>query len=529
MIIQKLLIKLQFQKIWKKWQKILQVEQNRYYNINKLANQMICIVYLKEKKTVLSAQQHKNYMGMSRIKVNTQFLIIYQIQIFIDFYFIFFTFNYFFILGKKFISDRDLTKKPLEYIKTVISFKEEVDDIVKNHLENNIIYQNARDSSFKVFLNKFDKTVRYLAMHTDKELKSDLKGLQDEEVDQRIQSIKGIFLYLYSKDQFIQDYSVYLSKRLLNQTSISDDWENKMISSLKAETGHTMVFKLTQMCQDVQLSKSKIKPEFKEYLQNNLSELEKQQNNIEANIMVLTRSLWPIKSDFSKLPKIPDQLQHIVKHFENYYGQNFAKNRRLQFLLKEGKSEIKAQFQNQKKILIVSNFQLSILLTFNNVIGEKITYGNLLLSTQIPGDEIREHLLSLIKLKILEREDQDLLAPIKNEEKISVNENFTNQQMKIKCIPGKEFHKKPEANTEQEKINQEQINQQRNYVIEATIVRVMKSKRVLTVNEICQDTISLINMFKPEIKNIKERIDDLIAREYLQRDEKNKASIIYKP
>lgn len=70
-----------------------------------------------------------------------------------------------------------MTKKPLEYIKTVINFKEEVDDIVKNHLENNIIYQNARDSSFKVFLNKFDKTVRYLAMHTDKELKSDLKGL----------------------------------------------------------------------------------------------------------------------------------------------------------------------------------------------------------------------------------------------------------------------------------------------------------------------------------------------------------------
>lgn len=65
-------------------------------------------------------------------------------------------------------------------------------------------------------------------------------------------------MYLYSKDTYLEDYGRFLSKRLLNQTSISDDWEAKMILSLKSEAGQSGVLKLTQMRQDIKISKEKI-------------------------------------------------------------------------------------------------------------------------------------------------------------------------------------------------------------------------------------------------------------------------------
>jgi hypothetical protein len=36
----------------------------------------------------------------------------------------------------------------------------------------------------------------------------------------------NIFIYLFSRDSFLNSYSKFLSKRLLNSTSISDDYED---------------------------------------------------------------------------------------------------------------------------------------------------------------------------------------------------------------------------------------------------------------------------------------------------------------
>jgi len=47
----------------------------------------------------------------------------------------------------------------------------------------------------------------------------------------------------------------------------------------------------------------------------------------------------------------------------------------------------------------------------------------------------------------------------------------------------------------------------------------MKGRRILTHNELVVDTIKLITLFKPDIQLIKRRIESLIEREYLKRDE----------
>jgi len=47
----------------------------------------------------------------------------------------------------------------------------------------------------------------------------------------------------------------------------------------------------------------------------------------------------------------------------------------------------------------------------------------------------------------------------------------------------------------------------------------MKGRRTLTYNELLADTVKIITMFRADIPLIKKRVDSLIERAYLKRDE----------
>ena len=55
--------------------------------------------------------------------------------------------------------------------------------------------------------------------------------------------------------------------------------------------------------------------------------------------------------------------------------------------------------------------------------------------------------------------------------------------------------------------------------IDASIVRIMKSRKVVPHQQLMLECVEQLGwMFKPNYKIIKKRIEDLIAREYLERD-----------
>ena len=62
-----------------------------------------------------------------------------------------------------------------------------------------------------------------------------MKLLSEEEVDKKINLLITLFSYLNERDIFFQHYEKYFAKRLLNLTSTSLDYENKMLSRLKVK------------------------------------------------------------------------------------------------------------------------------------------------------------------------------------------------------------------------------------------------------------------------------------------------------
>jgi len=75
---------------------------------------------------------------------------------------------------------------------------------------------------------------------------------------------------------------------------------------------------------------------------------------------------------------------------------------------------------------------------------------------------------------------------------------------------------------------QKEIERQREFEIDAAMVRIMKSRNVLSWNELTSETIrALKERFQPDPRMLKRRLESLIEREFMARDESNSKTIKY--
>lgn len=97
----------------------------------------------------------------------------------------------------------------------------------------------AIKTAFENFINQNDKTAMSLVYYLDDKFKKDFKGLNDAEINDKIDKVIQIFRYLQDKDIFEGFYKTSLAKRLLDQrgTVSSEDAEKLLVLKLKEECG----------------------------------------------------------------------------------------------------------------------------------------------------------------------------------------------------------------------------------------------------------------------------------------------------
>jgi hypothetical protein len=75
----------------------------------------------------------------------------------------------------------------------------------------------------------------------------------------------------------------------------------------------------------------------------------------------------------------------------------------------------------------------------------------------------------------------------------------------------------------------EKPDPERQNIVDAVIVRIMKARKTLKHNDLVENVIKQVSMFLPQPKMIKERIESLIERDYLKRDDADRNLYIYLP
>ncbi|KAJ2332771.1 hypothetical protein GGH91_006091, partial [Coemansia sp. RSA 2671] len=220
-------------------------------------------------------------------------------------------------------------------------------------------------------------------------------------------------------------------------------------------------------------------------------------------------------------------LSDSVDVFSAYYLKHHS-GRRLTWQYAMGNADLKVQFGSRTHELNVTTYQMIILLLFvdDNSLEKPLTAAKIQQLTHIPEEPLARQLQSLAcgKYRILNKTPKS--RDIKPTDTFVFNMEFKSPQYRIR-IPV--VSARSNIETEKEKaVSQAVIGQERLYLIEAAIVRIMKTRKQIPHDVLVNETISqLAPRFLPSSKMIKDGIGKLLDREYLQRSPDDPRLYIY--
>eukprot|EP00927_Polykrikos_kofoidii_P041123 TRINITY_DN3503_c0_g2_i1.p1 TRINITY_DN3503_c0_g2~~TRINITY_DN3503_c0_g2_i1.p1 ORF type:complete len:760 (+),score=180.57 TRINITY_DN3503_c0_g2_i1:98-2377(+) len=390
------------------------------------------------------------------------------------------------------------------FIQTLLDLHDRFKGIVQECFSQDSLFQKSLKEAFEVFINRDIGKYSFAALMSsfcDRILKKSGERLSDDQVEVLLTKMVELFSFLSDKDLFAEIYRNQLSKRLLYETSASEDAEKIMIAKLKMKCGAQYTSKLEGMITDLSLAADYQKA-FKEHCEQ-LPEGKSALSGIDFNVTVLTTGFWP--SYQVQDANLCIEMQKAIQVFHNFYNGR-TQHRRLQWIHSLGQATIAAKLNNRRHDLIVNSYQALILLLFSK--DETHDLGFIMNSVGLDSGMSKKLLATLCisKFKILTKTGDP--KTIEDNASFHANDGFQCQHRKIKIPPP----------ASEETHNKERVEEDRSIAIEAAIVRIMKMRKQLNHQQLVAEVITQLAFFKPEPKLIKQRIEHLIEREYLERD-----------
>jgi len=410
-------------------------------------------------------------------------------------------------------ADADL----MPYVQELLDIHDKYTDLVgtneKGCFQGHPIFHKAMKEAFEHFVNKDigkTSTAELLSNFCDNLLKKSGERLSEEALEDKLEKVVRLFGYLSDKDIFAEFYKKQLAKRLLLARSSSDDAERSMIGKLKLRCGAQFTSKLEGMVTDMNLS-SDIQTAFNDHLKDKEISL-----TTDLTLQVLTTGFWPTyKPDELNLPK---EMLECITTFKAFFDMRHS-HRQLRWVHSLGSATVGATFKpngkTKKHDLMVSTYQACVLLLFNT--QDTYSFTEIQEHLNLPVEELKRYMSSLAggpkgKIKILlKNPDKPEVLPT---DTFTYNAGFTDRahRIKVPMIAAK-------ITQEEKDSTRATVDEDRKHAIEAALVRIMKTRKTLEHQKlVLEASTQLMRHFKPDPKQIKKRIEDLIHREYLERD-----------
>jgi hypothetical protein len=359
-----------------------------------------------------------------------------------------------------------------------------IDDIFSCHVDF-VDFVEIVQKAWRNLLSKQSGLVSLFVRTIDKMIRND-----DKDIDVKAENILAFFEYISDKDIFLQSYRDLMIHRLLE--NYNADQEYIVIQILKIKMGGGYVLPLVSMMNDMNLNK-KYNSEFDPY------------TNRRITAMVLSIQ-WGIKMEPTEW-KLPSCIETELGEYISFFMDKYGRNKRLRTLYTLGRVIIKGVYNNNKTYeFIMTPVQAMCFMA----IGEGPTTMEAIADKVIMnGDkDIQNILMSLVKGGLLKTDNNQW----------SINELYVSKR-RINRMPAVDLKVSTEKNTE--------VFANRGYIIDGVIMRIMKSRRRLSHSDLIIESGGHIKLFKPDVKDIKKRIESLIERDYLERDKEDRSYYCY--
>lgn len=246
---------------------------------------------------------------------------------------------------------------------------------------------------------------------------------------------------------------------------------------------------------------------------------------VELEVQVLTAAHWPA----NRWPpcSLPPQVANAHAAFCAFY-QTKHTGRKLAWHTALGHADLKARFSNTARHdLHVSTYQMVILMQFNGCDTRSL---EALSELGIPPNELRRHLVSLCtpKHKILKKASKG--KGVDAGDSFSFNPEYTSKlkRVKVPLVSAKEPGLGGGGGLGGGDGVPAGVEEDRRHLVEAAVVRIMKTRKVLSHNELVAEVArQLSHRFCAAPAFIKKRVESLLEREYLARDAEDRRVYTY--
>nr|CCC92350.1 putative cullin [Trypanosoma congolense IL3000] len=225
--------------------------------------------------------------------------------------------------------------------------------------------------------------------------------------------------------------------------------------------------------------------------------------------LVLKKGIWPprIRSENFIPPPI---IAGALRSFESVYLQG-TKGRVLTWSHSNSSGDVQAKFTKGTKTLQMPGLHCWVLLAFND--NTRLTPNDLVELYNVAFEDVKSVFVSLVKVAILVREcNAETHSP---HDIYTVNNDFTSKLKKVRVASTRDCSV---GTPNPEEISRE-VEQDRTSAIDACLVRIMKSRRVLEHSKLVEECREkLLPIFSADPKLIKQRLEELLRKEFIERD-----------
>jgi cullin-4 len=413
-----------------------------------------------------------------------------------------------------------------QYVDEIHELRKKLNNILLVACGNSTKVEHIIKLNFEKLVNKYECFLENFVKILHDEIKICIKNKNNSKIREYIETFLGVYKLFSDKDVFEFEYRKYLEKRLIRNASMLKETEYELYEILKKESGANHVVKIKTMLDDIENSKY-TNDDFRKHCYR----LDNGVNTIDFIVKILSSDSWPLegvnyKTNHADTINLPTILDNYVTRFTNFYYEKFGKR---QIIWVHEFSWAVVTFKAHKHYeLIVSSYQMTILCCFNSrrkyILKDICTQMGIAISDPIKYKTFISYLIPLIKAHILILDNNKPVDKITQDDIVSLNEFYENEQFRINLNYKYEIVKEERK----EKEISHFILEDRKYQIDAVIIKLLKQQKKISYDSLKGQVCQVVrSYFTPDSAIIDTRLENLLNRNLISKDPYNIDVYIY--